>query len=55
MPASQLPPALLARATRYGLDGLVHFPKDCIGDVISYDMEPGTALLFIKFNGNDVK
>jgi len=33
MSAGELPPALLARATRYRLDGRVHFPKECIGDV----------------------
>ena len=33
MSVGQLPPALLARATRHRLRGRVHFPKDCIGDV----------------------
>lgn len=31
----QLPPALLARATRFRLSGRVHFPKGRVGDVVS--------------------
>jgi hypothetical protein len=34
MPSTQLPPALLARATGYRLRGRIHFPKDRIGDVL---------------------
>lgn len=33
MPSSQVPPALLARATGYRLRGRIHFPKDRIGDL----------------------
>lgn len=35
MSVDQLPPALLARATRFRLGGRVHFPKDRIGSVVS--------------------
>jgi hypothetical protein len=34
MSADQLPPALLARATKYRWNGRVHFPKDSIGEVV---------------------
>ena len=34
MSVDQLPPALIARATRYRLGGRIHFPKDRIGEVV---------------------
>ena len=35
MPGTQSPPALLARATAYRLRGRIHFPQDCVGDVVA--------------------
>ncbi len=35
MSLDQLPPALLARATRNRLGGRIHFPKDRIGEVVN--------------------
>lgn len=44
MQAAQLPPALLARATAYRLQGRVHFPKGAIGEVY-----PGDDDSFVAF------
>ena len=35
MPKTQLAPVLFARATRYRLRGRIHFPRDCLGEVVA--------------------